>query len=32
VDLGGFFTPDDGFRHSIIAEANNDIREIFFNP
>jgi hypothetical protein len=32
VDLGGFFTGDDNFRHAILATPGGDVQELFFNP
>jgi hypothetical protein len=32
VDLGGFFTDDDNFRHAILVTTGGDVQELFFNP
>lgn len=32
VDLGGFFTGDDNFRHAILATPGGDVQELFLNP
>jgi hypothetical protein len=32
VDVGGFFSPDDNFRHAILATPGGDVQELFFNP
>jgi hypothetical protein len=30
--VGGFYTPDDGFRHVIAGMADGSIHEIFYSP
>lgn len=32
VDLGSFFSGDDGYRHSILAIDDGDVEELFFRP
>jgi hypothetical protein len=32
IACDGFFTPDDGFRHAIVATADGSIIELFYNP
>jgi hypothetical protein len=32
VDLGSFFSPDDGYRHAIFATDDGDVEELFFRP
>ena len=32
VDLGAFFTDDDGFRHAVVISSSGDVRELFFRP
>ncbi len=32
VAVDGFFSPDDSYRHAIVATADRSITEIFFNP
>jgi hypothetical protein len=32
LDLGGFFSPDDNYRHAIIATSLGTIQELFFRP
>jgi len=32
VSVAGFFTPDDNFRHAIVATQDGKVTEIFFNP
>jgi hypothetical protein len=32
LDAGAFFTPDDGFRHVILASPRGDVSELFFRP
>jgi hypothetical protein len=31
VDVGGFFSPDDGFRHAIVGTADGTVTEIYFS-
>jgi hypothetical protein len=32
VDLGGFYTGDDDYRHAIFATPDGDVQELFFTP
>jgi hypothetical protein len=32
TSVGGFYTPDDGFRHVIVGMADGSIHEIFYSP
>jgi hypothetical protein len=32
VDLGGFYSGDDNYRHAIVATPGGDVQELFFTP
>ena len=32
VSVGGFFSPDDNYRHAIVATKDGKVTEVFFNP
>ena len=32
VDVGGFFSDDDGYRHAIVGVADGTVTEIYYNP
>ena len=32
VDIGSFFSGDDGYRHAILAADDGDVQELFFRP
>jgi hypothetical protein len=32
VDIGGFFSDDDNYRHCILATTADDVQELFFKP
>lgn len=31
-DIGGFYTPDDEYRHSVVAGNDGSVQELFFKP
>src|SRR5262249_25084453 len=32
VDVGGFFSSDDNYRHAIVAAGDGSVRELFYKP
>ena len=32
LDLGGFYSDDDEFRHAILLTSDGEVQELFFNP
>jgi hypothetical protein len=32
LDLGGFYTNDDGFRHAILLTSDGEVQELVFTP